>query len=669
MFRRNFFFTSCFLFLCYFLSVEVQPAMAHIGFFFGANGHTDTCNEIYVNAIETPVNAQLNNGVANSCVAANPGKTQNITQYSLTVTVKSNDGNPHSFVYDMSSEFCDAGLYTPESGNGDCSCNDNSTGTEYSDKTGNTPFTFTVSRTGVAPFTGQDCGSYQTDFAVISIDGNANCYYGLNYAGLAGSAETGIDCKAPVAQAVNATVFVDNAGNGVYTPGDTYYQGATVTLPGYGTKTTNAQGNAAYAAVDPGNYTMTLTVPPGYKASTINPVTLTVAGNAVQVNFGIQPVVYTIAGTVFNDLNKDGLEDDGETNYTGPVTVSLDGKATAFPAGGAYTFQNVSPNVAHTISYTTLPNDYYMTGPLNGPPPSFNVTAGTGCTTNGAPGATCTTGDIKGLNFGISNVSPWIESTCGDVRQDNGIVDLLPAGQYLVTKGAGCTAPGIVFTGDTGANFGQGQASTTNQVVGGALYPEVFTPQLQTSYTYLLAKAQNAAITPTNLASLCTLSDCTLPANLPHGIYTAQGDVNLNAFTFPANENYVFLINGNLTIQGNILIPVGSTALFATAGNITVADTVGSQAGVTTANLDGWYIAGRSFIVDSAGGCKDLRLNIAGTVAVDALGNGGTLQNNRDLCGADLMDPTVSFSQRLDFLLYAPEFLEQQSSISQEVAP
>jgi hypothetical protein len=667
MFRRIFFLTVFSLFFCYLFNVQTRSAMAHIGYFFDIPTNTDTCNKVQVSATETPVNAQLNNGVAGSCTAANPGTKQDITQYELTVTVKSYDGKQHTFAYSDDTQFCDLGIYTAGTGNGDCSCDDNPI---TINQTGQTPETFTMNRTGVAPYTGQDCGSYQMDFSLESVDGDTNCYYGVQGgAGLAGSAETGIDCTAQVPKAVDATVFVDNAGNGVFTTGDTYYQGATVTLPGYGTETTNAQGNAPYAAVNPGNYTMTLTVPPGYKASTINPVTLTVAGNAVQVNFGIQPVVYTISGNVFNDLNKDGLDDDGETNYTGPITVSLDGNATTFLAGGAYTFQNVSPSVAHTISYKSLPNNYFMTSPLNGPPPSFSVTAGTRCTTNGAPGAACATGDIKNLNFGISNVYPWVESTCGDVRQDNGIVDLLPAGQYLVTTGAGCTTPGIVFTGDTGANFGQGQASTTNQVVGGLLYPEVFTPQLQTSYTYLLAKAQNAAILPTNLASVCTLSDCTLPANLPHGIYSAQGDVNLNAFTVSANQNYVFLINGNLAIQGNIIVPVGSTALFTTAGNITVADTVGSQAGVTTANLDGWYIAGQSFIVNSAGRCKDLRLNIAGTVAVNALGNGGTLQNNRDLCGADLTDPAISFSQRLDFLLNAPEFLEQQSAISQEVAP
>jgi len=195
------------------------------------------------------------------------------------------------------------------------------------------------------------------------------------------------------------------------------------------------------------------------------------------------------------------------------------------------------------------------------------------------------------------------------------------------------------------------------------------TSYLAMQYSSLLAKAQNANITPTDLATVCTITNCTLPASLPHGIYLANGDVNLNTYNFPTNKNYVFLVNGNLTLQGDIAIPLGSTALFSTAKNIIVSSNVGSIPTVTTSNLTGWYIAGQSFIVNTNGNCNDLRLNIAGSVVVNTSGTGGTFQNKRDLCTADTTAPSVSFNQRLDMILNAPQFIRQQQTVSKELAP
>jgi len=51
------------------------------------------------------------------------------------------------------------------------------------------------------------------------------------------------------------------------------------------------------------------------------------------------------------------------------------------------------------------------------------------------------------------------------------------------------------------------------------------------------------------------------------------------------------------------------------------------------------------------------------------LGAGGAFQNNRDLCGADTTNPTVTFEQRIDMILNAPQFLQQQKIIMQEMSP
>ncbi|HSX08655.1 MAG TPA: hypothetical protein VLF93_00700, partial [Candidatus Saccharimonadales bacterium] len=333
---------------------------------------------------------------------------------------------------------------------------------------------------------------------------------------------------------------------------------------------------------------------------------------------------FTISGNVFSDENRNGLKDGSDANYTASLPPVTSSAGTITPnINGTYTITNI-PAGAVTVSYGPPPAGYVMTSPLTGAPNSFSVTVGTaGCSVNGAPGAVCTAGNITNLNFGITNTHPWFQSTCGDYRDDNGINDILPAGLSAFISSASCTGPGLPFTGNINANFAPGQASSTNQVVGGASYPELYSglaSQLETSYPSLLAKEQNASIPTTNLSTVCTLSNCTLSGSLPHGIYVAtaaNSNVTLNAFTAPVNQDYVFLINGNLTINGPISVPVGSTLIFSVNGNITVSSTVGAATPTsTTPNLDGWYIAGQSFILPTAGNCNDLRLNIAGSVVV-----------------------------------------------------
>jgi hypothetical protein len=287
------------------------------------------------------------------------------------------------------------------------------------------------------------------------------------------------------------------------------------------------------------------------------------------------------------------------------------------------------------------------------------------------------TGDVIDLNFFVSNLTPWIQVTCGDARIESGISNILPSGKTMILSGAGCANPGVIFTGGTTASFGQGSASTSNLVVGGNSYPEVYSSSTNGSVLSsinLTKKANAVNITATNLSSLTgcsTLTNCTLPANLPHGLYQANGNVTLNAYTFPAGQNYIFLVNGNLTINGNLIIPAnaGSSVIYSVSGNIIVASTVGSAASSTTPNISGILSADKSFVMQSTGSCPDLRLNVEGSIIANAARGGGSLQNNRDLCGSDATYPTLEITQRLDMLLNLPDLIKTQSITSHEVAP
>ena len=230
------------------------------------------------------------------------------------------------------------------------------------------------------------------------------------------------------------------------------------------------------------------------------------------------------------------------------------------------------------------------------------------------------------------------------------------------------------FTGDKNADFGRGTSSSTDWVVGGTSYPELFTPAkgnvIRTSYNYVNAQIKKAGLTPTDLSTYCTggLGSCSLSGALPHGLYIANGNLNLTgpSYSFLANSDYVILVNGDLTISTQIHVPTTSTATFIVAGDIIVAPTVGESTITSTASdIEGFYSTDNYFITGTGG----LRLNIAGSVIVNAGLSGGTFQLQRDLGAGNANCPAFSIQERPDFILNAPDLIKYQNAIYREIAP
>lgn len=172
----------------------------------------------------------------------------------------------------------------------------------------------------------------------------------------------------------------------------------------------------------------------------------------------------------------------------------------------------------------------------------------------------------------------------------------------------------------------------------------------------------------------CTLSNCTLPTNLPEGIYRANGDVSLNAYTFNANRKYVFLIDGSLTINGGIQVRNGSV-VFSAHNNITIDRNVGASTNVCpipNGQVQGLFSADNNITIDGENDCTvapDKMLNVEGALVVNADGNGGSFTNNRDLCGDNPNVPSFTVSDRLDLLLNAPPLILKQTVTFHEDAP
>lgn len=374
---------------------------------------------------------------------------------------------------------------------------------------------------------------------------------------------------------------------------------------------------------------------------------------------------------MFIDANSD-TRSTGDSGYGGDVTIRVVNNGTG--SGYAVT-RSIPVYVASNLpagQYTVTFSEPLAAGyRFTYPPPnpvnrSLIVTVGPSCSPSG-PEAVCNIGNVYNLNAGVTNfLQAWLQSIGSDMRWDSGFNNPLPSGKYASIPAAD-GMPGIIFSGASTPNFGSGQASQTyNWKVGNSANPEVFTQThslIPTSYRFLLETAQGSGITPAAIASV--------DSSLAHGIYKTDGNITINTPVTFGSGNFIILINGNLTINSRIIVPVGSTAIFSAKGNITVNRTVGEGAASAAPTIEGLYSADNNFIADGANNCPtvDLRLNVAGSVIANAGRTGGTFANNRTLCIDNSSYPSVSFIERPDFILNYPSMVSQTARAWQDVAP
>jgi hypothetical protein len=234
--------------------------------------------------------------------------------------------------------------------------------------------------------------------------------------------------------AVEGTVFDDRNGNAVLDEGEMGIGGVVITLLQDGaiidTTATAADGVYQFTSVWLGDYTVRETDPPGYVSTTPNEVnvSITAPGQTVAgVDFGDRGIGM-IEGTVFDDLNGNAVQDEGEMGI-GSVMVTLlqDGSTistTATTDDGAYQFPSL-----HLGDYTVRETD--PPGYASTTPNEVDVSLSTPGQTETADFGDRGVGEIKGLVF---------DDRDGDAVQDEGemgiggvIITLLQDGSTVDT--------------------------------------------------------------------------------------------------------------------------------------------------------------------------------------------------------------------------------------------
>jgi len=388
-----------------------------------------------------------------------------------------------------------------------------------------------------------------------------------------------------------------------------------------------------------------------------------------------------------------GKKDPGEISYSDSFTVSYTSASYGtgsidFPASanGAYSLNTLLADTyaVRFILPTNSPYRFtYPLTPFNALIASIGSSAGSCVYPTGSSDALCTSGTNctsagAGCSGGITNLNAgvttdklaWFQSIGSDMRWDRGFNDVLPSiTTYASLPGAG-GMPGIIFSGPITPNLGPSidykASNPENWKVWGNTSDtlDIFTAPIATSYDVLKSKVESLGITPNAITSV------TFPNGITQGVYkTDNNGLNINAPVVFGSGNFgagkfIILVEGDLNINKNITVPSGSTVIFSASRDITIDSSV--------TQIQGLYSANRNFTVNGISNCPgtvDNPLNVAGTAVVNAGRSGGSFVNNRNLCGGNNTNPSVSFIERPDFLLNYPSIIQQTTRTWQEGTP
>ena len=214
---------------------------------------------------------------------------------------------------------------------------------------------------------------------------------------------------------IAGTVYHDLNSNGRSDPGEPVISGVTITLSNGQTAVTDENGDYLFSNLPPGTYTIVETNLPGY-ASTgdvdgPNDDSITVAlgpgENVVDRDF-FDVLLGSIAGTVFEDINNNGIYDPSEPIFTNTTVTLSNGQTIVTDENGNYLFDNLPPG-NYTVG-VTRPDGFVATTPV-----SVSIPL--------QPGQ-----DITDVDFGFLKLMSlgnrvWLDNGDGDGTANNGIID------------------------------------------------------------------------------------------------------------------------------------------------------------------------------------------------------------------------------------------------------
>jgi hypothetical protein len=451
---------------------------------------------------------------------------------------------------------------------------------------------------------------------------------------------------------IEGNVFTDSNGNGIQDPGEPGQSGITVQLLDLdngnslvSVTTTDSDGSYAFRSLRAGDYRVVISGPSGLFETTAQPADITgftQQSTVSGVNFGFFQAG-SVAGTVFQDTNGNGIRDPGDAVHAG-VTVFTDGNNngvldageafTVTAANGRFTLSNLGPAVIAGVANPQTFNGAYLIREV--------VPAGFTQTTTQPADITLNSGQaITGLLFG-NHPSPSISGSVFIDKNANGIKDTgeLPAAGFTLQL----SGPGGPFTTTTLADGSYAFRGLTAGTY-------TLSQQLPAGYTQTTTTPAAITVTATSNLTGFTFGDfqnITVSGtkfNDLNGDGTQQaGEGALAGFTFQlmnsatsaivmtatSDSSGTYTFNNVAPISGGgsyVVREAPKTGWVQTTGN-PVAFTPSSGVAVTEpafGNFNGFAITGTSYNDKNGNGVQDAgELGLAG-FTIQVKNSGGTV--------------------------------------------
>lgn len=268
--------------------------------------------------------------------------------------------------------------------------------------------------------------------------------------------------------------------------------------------------------------------------------------------------------------------------------------------------------------------------------------------------SSCSSGTVSRQHFSQGPVDfhveraagPWWQSAAGDIY---GFVveSALPAiSNGFLTLKRGLTDPGVFLWGNS-HNIPENQIRETNPILKAKT-----NPSLKETYAYfeqLTRDFEKVVIAGNTLPPLPTMTP-----NRQATLLKKSGNLELNS-SWGSGRKLVVFVDGNLKINANQSVPVGSYLQFIVKGGITIAGSV--------TEVQGMYSADGPILIEASANKFISRGSMV------SFGAGG-IESRRSLPGADNnMQAATVFEFRPDLVINTPRELRRTDSTWSEIAP
>ncbi|MBN1263149.1 MAG: hypothetical protein JW991_02210 [Candidatus Pacebacteria bacterium] len=257
------------------------------------------------------------------------------------------------------------------------------------------------------------------------------------------------------------------------------------------------------------------------------------------------------------------------------------------------------------------------------------------------------------LTFMIKiNADAWFQTIGGDIHAE-GVIDsnipsaAAPSDFFSLSEPSAVGDEGVVSYGGVSADFGAGAVSDRDWLVSDDLISHY-------DFAYFYQKLGSPTIDNLGNGSI------PLPVTDELAVYYSADNVNLTGGDIPDNREIILLINGDLTISGDINVEIDGFLGVFVAGNINISG--------AAAQVEGLYFAGGlGSVIDtcSSAPCGEeeatVQLVAEGALVAPVFNLGRSLPDNDS--------PAEVFLFRPDLIINSPMILWRTPQMWQELAP